>query len=93
MSAILDKIADDLARTALKLEEDLGDLNVVDHIAKHIGTSSPTVEEAFRTAIRMRRAELSAIRYMAKLGAKLEVQAAPATPNLPARRDAAERKS
>ena len=41
MSAILDKIADDLARTALKLEEDLGDLNVVDHIAKHIGTSSP----------------------------------------------------
>jgi hypothetical protein len=41
----------------------------------------------------MRRAELSAIRYMAKLGAKLEVQAAPPTPNLPARRDAAERKS
>ena len=93
MSAILDKIADDLAQTALKLEEELGDLNVVDHIAKHIGTSSPTVEEAFRTAIRMRRAELSAIRYMAKLGAKLEVKAATPTPNLPARRDAAERKS
>jgi hypothetical protein len=92
MSAILEKIADDLARTALKLEEDLNDLNVVDHIAKHIGTSSPTVEEAFRTAIRMRRAEMSAIRYMAKLGAKLEAKAPP-TPNLPARRDAAERKS
>ena len=92
MSAILEKIADDLARTALKLEEDLNDLNVVDHIAKHIGTNSPTVEEAFRTAIRMRRAEMSAIRYMTKLGAKLDAKAPP-TPNLPARRDAAERKS
>ncbi len=92
MSTILEKIADDLALTALKLEEDLNDLNVVDHIAKHIGTSSPTVEEAFRTAIRMRRAERSAIRFMSKLGATLDAKA-PATPNLPARRDAAERKA
>jgi hypothetical protein len=92
MSTILEKIADDLALTALKLEEDLNDLNVVDHIAKHIGTSSPTVEEAFRTAIRMRRAERSAIRFMAKLGAKPDAKAPP-TPNLPARRDVAERKA
>jgi hypothetical protein len=92
MSAILEKIADDLARTALKLEEDLNDLNVVDQIAKHIGTSSPTVEEAFRTAVRMRRAEASAIRYMAKLGGRAAAKA-PAAQNLPARRDVAERKS
>ncbi|MCU0492571.1 MAG: hypothetical protein MUD01_13345 [Chloroflexaceae bacterium] len=89
MSAILEKIADELARTALRLEEELGDLDVVERIAKHIGTSSPTVEEAFRTAVRMRRAEASAIRYMAKLGGK----AAPRTANLPARRDVAEGKT
>ena len=89
MSAILEKIADELARTALRLEEELGDLDVVERIAKHIGTSSPTVEEAFRTAVRMRRAEASAIRFMAKLGGK----AAPRTANLPARRDAAEGKT
>ena len=89
MSAILEKIADDLALTALRLEEELGDLNVVDQIAKHIGTSSPTVEEAFRTAVRMRRAEASAKRFMAKIGAKSATRPA----NLPARRDAAEGKT
>jgi hypothetical protein len=89
MSAILEKIADDLALTALRLETELDDHTVVDRIAKHIGTSSPTVEEAFRTAIRMRRAEASAQAFMAKIGGK--PAATPA--NLPARRDATERKS
>jgi hypothetical protein len=93
MSAILEKIADDLALTALRLEEDLNDLTVVEQIAKQIGTASPTVEEAFRTAVRMRRAEAGALKFMAKLGAKIEVRAAPPTPNLPARRDVAERKT
>ena len=89
MSAILEKIADDLARTALRLEEELNDLDVVERIAKHIGTSSPTVEEAFRTAVRMRRAETSAMKFMAKLGGK----AAQRPANLPARRDVAEGKT
>jgi hypothetical protein len=89
MSAILEKIADDLALTALRLEEELNDLDVVERIAKHIGTSSPTVEEAFRTAIRMRRAEASARSFMGKLGAKAGHRAA----NLPARRDPAEGKA
>ena len=89
MSAILEKIADELARTALRIEEELDDLDVVERIAKHIGASSPTVEEAFRTAVRMRRAEASALRFMAKLGAK----PGPRTANLPARRDVAEGKT
>jgi hypothetical protein len=88
MSTILEKIADDLALTALRLEEEMNDLNVVDQIARHIGTSSPTVEEAFRTAVRMRRAEASAKRYMAKLGGKAAARPA----NLPARRDATDGK-
>jgi hypothetical protein len=83
--SILESIADDLARSALRLEEELKDDNVVEQIAKHIGTSSPTVEEAFRTAVRMRRAEASAIRLIARLGEK---KPAPSPANLPARRDA-----
>jgi len=89
MSAILEKIADDLARTALRLEEELNDLDLVEKIARHIGTSSPTVEEAFRTAIRMRRAEASAVTFMARLGGKAAARPA----NLPARRDGAEGKT
>jgi hypothetical protein len=89
MSAILEKIADDLARTALRLEEELNDPDVVEKIARYIGTSSPTVEEAFRTAARMRRAEANAMKFMAKLGA--ESGARPA--NLPARRDVSEGKT
>lgn len=89
MSSILEKIADDLALTALRLEQELNDLNLVDQIAKHIGTSSPTVEEAFRTAVRMRRAEASAVKFMAKFGEK----GAARPVNLPARRDAAEGKT
>jgi protein-disulfide isomerase-like protein with CxxC motif len=82
--SILESIADELARNALVLEEELADENVVEQIAKHIGTSSPTVEEAFRTAIRMRRAEASAKRLMARLGEKRAARPA----NLPVRRDA-----
>jgi hypothetical protein len=82
--SILENIADELARNALALEEELADEKVVEQIAKHIGTSSPTVEEAFRTAIRMRRAEASAKKLMARLGEKRAARPA----NLPARRDA-----
>jgi hypothetical protein len=81
--SILDTIADGLARDALAREEELNDLTVIDRIAKHIGTASPTVEEAFKTAIRMRRAELRAQRLMASLREK----ETPAPGNLPARRD------
>ena len=84
--SILETIADDLARSALALEEELNDLDVVEKIAKHIGTSSPTVEEAFRTAVRMRRAENSARRLIASLGGKV----VKARSNLPAVRDATE---
>ncbi len=84
--SILDDIADALARDALRLEEELNDLNVVEQVAKHIGTSSPTVEEAFRTAVRMRRAEQSAQKMMARLrGAGPKARPEPPA-NLPARR-------
>ncbi len=66
---ILEEIADGLAKEALALERELDDLDVVDKVAKQIGTSSPTTEEAFKTAIRMRRAEQNAQRFMSQLRA------------------------
>jgi hypothetical protein len=54
---LLEDVADGLARDAIKLADEVGDERVIDQIAHHIGTSSPTVEEAFRTAVRIRRAE------------------------------------
>ncbi len=65
--SILETIADGLAQEALDLEEKLDDPDVIDKIAKQIGATSPTSEEAFKTAVRMRRAERNARRLMAQL--------------------------
>lgn len=65
--AILEQIADGLAKDALALAEEVGDEEVVEEVAKVIGASSPTVEEAFRTAVRMRRAELRGRRILTQI--------------------------
>ena len=57
MSTILETIADDFARDVLQAAEEAGDDDIVDQVSKAIGQSSPTFQEAFNTAIRMRRAE------------------------------------
>lgn len=75
--SILEDIADDLAREALKLEADADDLTLVDAIAKEIGATSPTMEEAFKTAVRMRRAEQKGRTLMIRLR-KEKVPEAPA---------------
>lgn len=55
------EVADELARAALDLAEQTGDESIVDDIKKVIGTSSTTLEEAYMTAIRVRRAETRAL--------------------------------
>jgi len=65
--SILETIADGLAKEALALEEELDDPDFVDKVAKQIGAASPTTEEAFKTAVRMRRAERNAQRFMVQL--------------------------
>jgi hypothetical protein len=57
MSTILETIADDFARDVLQAAEEAGDEEIVDRVSKAIGQSSPTFQEAFNTAIRIRRAE------------------------------------
>lgn len=54
--ATLQELADDLARDALAVERNEDD-PIVSEIAKIIGASSNTLEEAFITAVRIRRAE------------------------------------
>ncbi|MFT5061169.1 MAG: hypothetical protein ACI9KS_000559 [Sulfitobacter sp.] len=54
--SILEDLADGLARDALSLERDEDD-KLVDQIAIAIGATSQTLEEAYLTAIRVRRAE------------------------------------
>jgi hypothetical protein len=57
MSSILETIADQLARDALDAAEKAGDDDLVDKVGKAIGVASPTFQEAFNTAVRVRRAE------------------------------------
>jgi hypothetical protein len=57
MSTILETTADQLAQDALDAAEKTGDDDIVDKVAKAIGVMSPTFQEAFNTAVRVRRAE------------------------------------
>ena len=67
MSTILETIADDLARDALEVEGKTGDDTVIETVSKAIGTSSPTFQEAFNTAVRMRRAEAMGREALARM--------------------------
>ena len=62
----LEQIADGLAKEVLELEEVSGDEELVKEVMKTIGASSTTLEEAFLTAVRIRRAEARALRLIAK---------------------------
>ncbi len=60
MSAIIDKLADDLARDAIEAATALGDEELVVDIGKVLASSSTTAEEAFMTAARVRMALIRA---------------------------------
>ena len=62
--SILDDLADTLAADALKAAEETGDERLVRAVAASLGTSSPTMEEAFMTSVRFRSAEIRARRMM-----------------------------
>lgn len=70
--SILDDISDKLAVEALALSEAAGDENIPNEVAKVIGASSTTMEEAFLTSVRVRRAEKRASELMAALRKEME---------------------
>ncbi len=63
---LLESVADDLARKALAIPGTDQDNKLIDAMAKVIGSSSTTLEEAFLTAIRIRRAEYRALKVLEK---------------------------
>ncbi|MGI3185308.1 hypothetical protein [Nioella aestuarii] len=50
-------LADRLAVDALKAEEDLDDDRLIEQLSTTIGAASQTLQEAFMTSVRIRRAE------------------------------------
>lgn len=63
---ILEDMADEIAQLALADEAASGDEDIVIEIANILGTSSQTLEEAYKTAIRVRRAERRAKELLAE---------------------------
>ena len=65
---LLESVADDLAQQVLTLETRSGDETIAAQVGDAIGTSSPTMQEAFQTALRVRRAEARARTILDKHG-------------------------
>ena len=56
----LERVAGEIADLALADEKASGDIGIIEQIAKVLGSSSQTLEEAFLTAVRVRKAEARA---------------------------------
>ncbi|MEL6168270.1 MAG: hypothetical protein AAFR35_06240 [Pseudomonadota bacterium] len=66
--ALVDTLAEALAKDALDLSEKLDDERLPDEVGKAIGASSPSFEEVYLTAIRLMRAERRARQVLAAKG-------------------------
>lgn len=69
----VEEIADGLARRALELFNKTGDETIEKRIAEEIGASSPTLQEAYNTALRIRKAEFRASRLLDKYSAGVAI--------------------
>ncbi|MEM0935272.1 MAG: hypothetical protein AAF646_18415 [Pseudomonadota bacterium] len=62
--AFLDTVAERLAAEAFAKAEEIGDPDLVDQVSRMVGESSPTLQEAYNTAIRYLRAEARAKAFL-----------------------------
>ncbi len=76
MSEYTDNTANELADQALAEAEASGDEKIVDRIGEILGASSQSLEEAYLTAIRVRRAEKRARAMLAESVARRTAAAA-----------------
>ena len=67
---VVEDLADALARDVIRAAEDLGDETLIAEIAKIVGATSTTTQEAFMTAVRVRLSEARARRFLAARLAK-----------------------
>jgi hypothetical protein len=66
----LERVAGEIADLALEDARTNGDENIVDVIGEILGSSSQTLQEAFLTAVRVRRAEARARKLLAERAGK-----------------------
>lgn len=66
MADFIQDLADGLARDVLEGSNELGDSYFYEQVSKVIGASSPTLQEAFMTSIRIRLAERRGREFLAK---------------------------
>jgi hypothetical protein len=62
--SVVEELADKLARDTIKAMDALGDENLPDQVAAVLGASSPSSEEIFRAAVRIRLAERRARSFL-----------------------------
>ena len=78
---VVEDMGDQLARDVIAAMEETGDEKLHDKISKVLLDASPTMQEAFLTAYRVRVAEMRGRKFLdAVLKAKREGKAAPAGP-------------
>jgi hypothetical protein len=75
--SIMEEIADGLAQKALKIAIEEDDDKIVTLMADAIANSSPTLEEAFLTAVRFRRGEFRALEVLGRYKPKPAATDAP----------------
>ncbi|AGI69055.1 hypothetical protein OAN307_c35820 [Octadecabacter antarcticus 307] len=68
--ALTEDMADEIAQLALADELRTGDEDIIQKVAEILGSSSQTLQEAFLTSIRVRRAEKRARDMLAERAAK-----------------------
>lgn len=79
--SFIDDLADALARDVLAADAELGDDRFYEKVARVLAASSPTLQEAFMTSIRIRSAERRArLFFEAALEAKRTGGKAPEAP-------------
>jgi hypothetical protein len=79
--SIVEDLGDGLAKATLEAMDHIEDERFYDQVSRVIGASSPTLQEAFMTAIRVRLAERRGREFIAKaLAAAKSGSAAPKPP-------------
>ncbi len=64
---IVEDLADQLAQDTLKAVDEHDDDMIIDRVAEILGADSITTQEAFMTAVRVRKADRRARVYLSKL--------------------------
>ncbi len=79
--SVVEELGDGLAKATLEAMQEIDDDRFYEKVSRVIGASSPTLQEAFMTSVRVRLAELRGREFVAKaLAAAKSGEAAPDAP-------------